>query len=76
MSVTEKLMAPGQFSVQLDKTTIPNTIINQLDAWGNIVIVPADLNVLDWANVESGNPYIVNDLPANGRRLMQGTTGS
>ena len=50
MSVTEKLMAPGQFSVQLDKTTIPNTIINQLDAWGNIVIVPADLNVLEFSD--------------------------
>ena len=35
----------------------------------------ADLNVLDWDNVKSGNPYIVNDLPANGKRLMQETTG-
>ena len=48
MSVTEKLMAPGQFNVQLDKTITPNTIINQLDAWGNIVIVPADLNVTEF----------------------------
>ena len=47
MSVTEKLMAPGQFSVQLDKTIIPNTIINQLDAWGNIVIVPADSKLIE-----------------------------
>ena len=50
MSVTEKLMAPGQFTVQLDKTTVPNTIINQLDAWGNIVIVPADLNVTEFSD--------------------------
>jgi len=50
MSVTEKLMAPGQFTVQLDKKIIPNTIINQLDAWGNIVIVPADLNVLEFSD--------------------------
>ena len=50
MSVTQKLMAPGQFSVQLDKSIIPNTIINQLDAWGNIVIVPADLNVLEFSD--------------------------
>ena len=35
----------------------------------------ADLNVLDWDNVKSGNPYIINDLPANGKRLMQETTG-
>tara|TARA_Y100000361_G_scaffold60945_1_gene53481 strand:+ start:6159 stop:9863 length:3705 start_codon:yes stop_codon:yes gene_type:complete len=50
MSVTEKLMAPGQFNVQLDKTITPNTIINQLDAWGNIVIVPADLNVTEFSD--------------------------
>ena len=50
MSVTEKLMAPGQFNVQLDKTITPNTIINQLDAWGNIVIVPADLNVQEFSD--------------------------
>ena len=50
MSVTEKLMAPGQFTVQLDKTIVPNTIINQLDAWGNIVIVPADLNVTEFSD--------------------------
>ena len=43
-------MAPGQFNVQLDKTITPNTIINQLDAWGNIVIVPADLNVQEFSD--------------------------
>ena len=48
MSVTEKLMAPGQFSVQLDKTKVPNSIINQIDAWGHIVIVPADVNVQEF----------------------------
>jgi N-acyl-D-aspartate/D-glutamate deacylase len=35
----------------------------------------ADLNILDWDNIKAGNPYIVNDLPANGKRLMQETTG-
>ena len=35
----------------------------------------ADLNILDWENVRAGNPYIVNDLPAKGKRLMQETTG-
>ena len=48
MSVTEKLMAPGQFSVQLDKTKVPNSIINQIDAWGHIIIVPADVNVQEF----------------------------
>ena len=50
MSVTEKLMAPGQFSLSLNKTTTPNTVINQLDAWGNIVIIPADLNVNEFSD--------------------------
>ena len=35
----------------------------------------ADLNILDWNNVKAGNPFIVNDLPAKGKRLMQETTG-
>ncbi len=35
----------------------------------------ADLNILDWYNVKAGNPYIVNDLPSNGKRLMQETSG-
>ena len=35
----------------------------------------ADINILDWKNVAAGHPYIVNDLPAGGKRLMQETTG-
>tara|TARA_Y100001970_G_scaffold41961_1_gene52185 strand:+ start:2426 stop:4141 length:1716 start_codon:yes stop_codon:yes gene_type:complete len=35
----------------------------------------ADLNILDWNNVKAGKPFIVNDLPAKGKRLMQETTG-
>ncbi|MBT4109984.1 MAG: amidohydrolase family protein [Pelagibacterales bacterium] len=35
----------------------------------------ADINILDWKNVGAGHPYIVNDLPAGGKRLMQETTG-
>jgi|TARA_B100000902_G_scaffold47553_1_gene54774 hypothetical protein len=50
MSVTEKLMAPGQFNLTLDKSITPNTIINQLDAWGQIVIVPADINVQEYSD--------------------------
>ena len=50
MSVTEKLMAPGQFNLTLDKSITPNTIINQLDAWGQIVIIPADLNVEEYSD--------------------------
>ena len=35
----------------------------------------ADINILDWNNVGAGQPYIINDLPAGGKRLMQETTG-
>ena len=35
----------------------------------------ADINILDWKNIRAGYPYIVNDLPAGGKRLMQKTTG-
>ncbi len=35
----------------------------------------ADINILDWNNVRAGQPYIVNDLPTGGKRLMQETRG-
>ena len=50
MSVTEKLMAAGQFNLTLNKETTPNNIINQIDAWGHIVIVPGDLNVQEFSD--------------------------
>lgn len=40
MSVTEKLMAQGSFNLSLDYNKTPNSIINTIDAWDNIVIVP------------------------------------
>ena len=49
MSVTRKLMAPGQFTLNLDKSQVPNSIINQIDAWGHVVIVSGDVNVNDSA---------------------------
>ncbi len=42
------------------------------------VIAPgkkADLNVIDFANLKLQRPYIVFDLPAGGRRLLQKATG-
>lgn len=50
MSVTEKLMAAGTFNLQLDKKITPNTIINTIDAWGHIIIVPGDLNVQEFSD--------------------------
>lgn len=35
----------------------------------------ADLNVIDHKNLKLGMPSIVNDLPAGGRRLLQGVEG-
>ena len=35
----------------------------------------ADLNVIDWDKIGCDKPYIVHDLPAGGRRLMQKVHG-
>ncbi|MGO9027796.1 MAG: N-acyl-D-amino-acid deacylase family protein [Acidimicrobiales bacterium] len=35
----------------------------------------ADINVIDYDHLELGNPTVVADLPAGGRRLVQGATG-
>lgn len=41
MSVTEKLMAQGSFNLQLDYNKLPNSVLNSIDAWDQIVIVPS-----------------------------------
>jgi N-acyl-D-aspartate/D-glutamate deacylase len=35
----------------------------------------ADLNLIDYENLQLDNPNVVNDLPAGGSRLLQGATG-
>jgi N-acyl-D-aspartate/D-glutamate deacylase len=35
----------------------------------------ADVNILDWEKLGAGSPYVVNDLPAGGKRLLQKVTG-
>jgi N-acyl-D-aspartate/D-glutamate deacylase len=35
----------------------------------------ADLNLIDYDNLQLGNPEVVADLPAGGKRLLQGATG-
>ncbi len=35
----------------------------------------ADLNVIDWDHLGTGMPYVVNDLPAGGKRLLQKVSG-
>ena len=35
----------------------------------------ADINIIDWENVGSSDPFMTQDLPAGGKRLMQHTQG-
>ena len=35
----------------------------------------ADVNIIDWERLGSEKPYVVNDLPAGGKRLMQKVHG-
>ncbi len=35
----------------------------------------ADVNIIDWDKLGAGSPYVVNDLPAGGKRLLQKVTG-
>ena len=35
----------------------------------------ADINIIDWENVGSSDPFMTQDLPAGGKRLMQHTKG-
>ncbi|HEY1931202.1 MAG TPA: amidohydrolase family protein [Acetobacteraceae bacterium] len=35
----------------------------------------ADVNVIDWDRLGCGKPYVVNDLPAGGKRLLQKVHG-
>ena len=35
----------------------------------------ADINIIDWDNVGSSDPFMTQDLPAGGKRLMQNTHG-
>lgn len=60
MSVTEKLMAQGSFNLKLDYDKTPNSIINTIDAWDNIVIVPQRVseNELNDAAMLSSADYV------------------
>jgi hypothetical protein len=60
MSVTEKLMAQGSFSLKLDYNKTPNSILNTIDAWDNIIIVPQRVseNELNDAAMLSSADYV------------------
>ena len=44
MSVNEKLMAPGTFNVFLNIDSTPNSVLNTIGAWGNIVLTSTRIN--------------------------------
>ena len=66
MSVTEKLMAPGVFSVSLDIDLVPNSIVNSIEPWEHIVIMPARVSEdeLDDSSMLASAEYvgIINEL--------------
>ena len=43
---------------------------------GRIAVgLKGDLNVIDWDTLDFEAPYVIQDLPAGGKRLMQGASG-
>lgn len=43
---------------------------------GRIAVgMKGDLNVIDWGALDFEAPYVIQDLPAGGKRLMQGASG-
>ena len=66
MSVTEKLMAPGVFNVSLDIDLVPNSIVNSIEPWEHVVIMPARVSEdeLDDASMLASAEYvgIINEL--------------
>ena len=44
MSVNEKLMAPGTFNVSLNLVSTPNSVVNAITPWGNIVLTPTRIS--------------------------------
>ena len=66
MSVTEKLMAPVVFNVSLDIDLVPNSIVNSIEPWEHVVIMPARVSEdeLDDASMLASAEYvgIINEL--------------
>lgn len=60
MSVTEKIMAPGTFNVSLNIDLVPNSIVNSIEPWEHIVIMPARVSEdeLDDSSMLSSAEYV------------------
>ena len=52
MSVNEKLMAPGTFSVNLNLEQTPNSVINKITPWGNIVLTPTRVQAEEFTDAQ------------------------
>ena len=52
MSVNEKLMAPGTFNVYLSLETTPNSILNTITPWGNIVLTSTRVNPSEFTDAQ------------------------
>ena len=66
MSVTQKLMAPGVFNVSLDIDLVPNSVVNSIEPWEHVVIMPARVSEdeLDDSSMLASAEYvgIINEL--------------
>ena len=50
MSVTEKLMAPGTFSVNLDLALVPNSVLGNIQPYDQIVITNGQMDTTDFSD--------------------------
>lgn len=55
MSVNEKLMTPGTFNVLLNIETTPNSVINTIEPWGNIVLTPTRVSPEEFTDAQLRN---------------------
>lgn len=52
MSVNEKLMTPGTFNVLLNLETTPNSVVNTIEPWGNIVLTPTRISPEEFTDAQ------------------------
>ena len=52
MSVNEKLMTPGTFNVLLNLETTPNSVVNTIEPWGNIVFTPTRISPEEFTDAQ------------------------
>ena len=55
MSVNEKLMAPGTFNVFLKLSETPNSVINNIVPWGNLVLTPTRVKAEEFTDAQLRN---------------------